>query len=132
MKHRSTFVGAVSALAAFTPGVVLAQGFIDKVGGGVNSAAAPAGFQPGGPTLPVIIGNVIGALLSLVGVILLVLLIYAGFLYMTAGGNTEQVKKAQQMIRNSIVGIIIIAASYALSSFVLQSISGATTGGGGQ
>ncbi len=128
MKFRLAVVtSSVTSLVALMPGVVSAQDFTKKIGEGVKSAAEPAGLA-GGPALPVLIGNVIGTLLSLVGVLLLVLLIYAGFLYMTASGNMEQVKKAQGMIRNAIIGLIIIVAAYAITNFVLSGISGAATG----
>lgn len=134
MKFRQLFVstGFIGFATLIPSGVVLAQDFVKKIGGGVNTAAQSAGIQVGGPALPQIIGNVVGALLSLVGIILIVTLIYAGFLYMTAGGSPEQVKKAQGMIRNAIIGLIIIVAAYAITNFVLSSISGAAPGGGGK
>ncbi|OGL74358.1 hypothetical protein A3E39_03375 [Candidatus Uhrbacteria bacterium RIFCSPHIGHO2_12_FULL_60_25] len=130
MNHRRVSVVSL-ALAASIPRIVFAQEFLKNVQGGAKTAAEPSGLATG-PELPVLIGNLIGAALGLVGVVLLVMLIYAGFLWMTAGGNTETVKKAQQQIKNAIIGLIIIAASYAITSFVLQSFSGPVTGGGAE
>jgi len=69
-----------------------------------------------------IIVMVINAVLSLLGVIFLVLVIYAGFLWMTAGGNDEQVGKAKKLLTNSIIGVVVIVAAYAISYFVLSAI----------
>jgi len=66
--------------------------------------------------------NVINFVLSLIGIIFLVLTIYAGFLWMTAGGNDDQVGKAKKLIINSIIGIIIIVAAYAFTNFVLSGL----------
>lgn len=131
MNYRNASIASSLALAASIPRIVFAQGFLENVGKGVETAAKPSGLTTG-PELPVLVGNLIGAALGFVGVVLLVMLIYAGFLWMTAGGNMETVKKAQQQIKNAIIGLIIIAASYAITNFVLQSFSGATTGGGAE
>jgi hypothetical protein len=72
--------------------------------------------------LPSKIGIVIFAILSFIGVIFLVIVIYGGFLWMTAGGNTEQTKKASTMIRNGVIGIIIISLSYGLTLFIFDNI----------
>lgn len=65
-----------------------------------------------------IIGVIIGVILSFLGVIFLLLIIYGGFLWMTAAGNEEKVTKAKKIIQNSIVGLIIVIAAYAITVFV--------------
>lgn len=109
------------------PLAVSAQSFLDRVKQGTNNAASPAGLTQTGD-LPHIIGNIIFVLLSFTGVVLLVLMLYAGFLWMTAGGSVDQVKKARTMITNALVGLVIVTASYAIVNFVLTSLVGATTG----
>jgi hypothetical protein len=39
-------------------------------------------------------------------------------MWMTAGGNTEQVGKAKNLITSAIIGLVIVFASYALTSFI--------------
>lgn len=63
-------------------------------------------------------GQIIGTILSFVGVIFLILMIYAGITWMVSGGNEQQVTKAKGMMVNSIIGIIIVFAAYAIISFV--------------
>lgn len=81
-----------------------------------------------GRRLPTIIANMIRIVLSLLGIIFLVLIIYAGFLWMTAGGNEDSVKKAKAILRNSIIGVVIVLLAYAITGFVLSSIITATLG----
>jgi len=50
-------------------------------------------------------------------------------MYMTAGGNTDTVDKAKKYIINGIVGVIIIALAFAMSTFVLEQIGSAVGGG---
>jgi len=69
-------------------------------------------------------GKLIGVVLSFVGVIFLVLMIYAGITWMTAQGNDQQVAKAKDLLINSIIGLIIIFAAYAITAFVGKFVSG--------
>lgn len=77
-------------------------------------------------TLQTTIGLIINVLLGFLGVIFLVLTIYAGFLWMTAGGNADQVEKAKKMLIQAIIGLVILLSAYAISNFVIGAISGAT------
>lgn len=62
--------------------------------------------------------NIIAFILSFLGVVFLVLTIYAGFLWMTARGNEAQVSKAKDMLTNAVIGLIIITAAYSITAFV--------------
>ena len=68
-------------------------------------------------------GQIIGTVLSFVGVLFLILMIYAGILWMTAGGNDQIVTKAKGLLINSIIGIVIIFAAYAITAFVGNFVS---------
>jgi hypothetical protein len=57
--------------------------------------------------------------LLVVGVLAVFYLIYSGFLYITSGGNPDNVKKARAGIINSIVGIIIILAAFVIVRFAV-------------
>lgn len=69
------------------------------------------------------IGDIIGILLSLLGVVFLVLIIYAGFLWMTARGDSKQVTKAKDILAESIVGLIILFASYSIADWVINNLT---------
>lgn len=88
-----------------------------------------AGLSQGGtPSSDVltIIGTLINVALGLLGVVLLLISIYAGFLWMTAQGNEEQVGKAKNMIRDAVIGLVITLAAYSIASFVLQQVTDST------
>lgn len=68
--------------------------------------------------IPTILGNVVGAALSFVGVLFLLLMIYGGVLWMTAQGNEQQVEKARNLIISAIIGLIIVLGAYAITSFI--------------
>ena len=91
-----------------------------------------AGFATGPQnSIGNVVALVINAILSLVGVIFLAQMIYGGYLWMTARGNDEQVEKARNLIQQSIIGIIIMIAAYAIVYFVLSNLIGPGSGGSG-
>lgn len=94
---------------------------LEQTGLGNGAGAAAAGAQ-----LPILIGRIVRVLLSLLGVIFLVLMVYAGFLWMTARGESDPVDKAKDIIRQAIIGIIIVFLAYALTGFVVTAIVKAT------
>ncbi len=79
-------------------------------------------------TPAVIIGKIIAAALSFLGVIFFILMIYGGFIWMTARGNDQEAQKAKDLITNAIIGLVIVLAAYAITLFVASSLgSGAAT-----
>lgn len=73
--------------------------------------------------LPSAIGVVIKTILSLVGTIFLILMVYAGILWMTAQGNNEKVEKAQGIIKMAIIGLVVVMSAYAITAFVTSRLT---------
>lgn len=112
-----------------------------------HAQTAPSGAQPintqnvqtiadqsgvGGTTdIFVIIGNILNITFSFLGVLLLCYFIYAGYLWMTAGGSPEPVEKAKSIMKNAVIGLVIIVSSFAISKFVLDWLGGVNDGLGG-
>ncbi len=72
------------------------------------------------------VGSIINAVLGLLGTVFLVLLVYGGYLWMTAGGNEEDVGKAKKLIAQAILGLAVIMGAYAISYFVTSKLETAT------
>ncbi len=101
---------------------IIAQGItVDDTGLNETAGASGAGYGAAGD-LPALIGNIIEVALGFVGFLAFAFILYAGFLWMTAGGNEENVTKAKTMMRNAVVGFIIISAAYAIVNFVITSL----------
>lgn len=88
------------------------------------------GSQTGlsGGDLRVTVARVINVSLGLLGTIAVVLIIYAGFKWMTAGGEEEGIETAKKIIFAAVIGLIIIASAYAISQFVITQTYEATQG----
>ena len=66
------------------------------------------------------IGALINILLNVLGIVLLLIFLYAGFLWMTAQGDSKQVDKAKMMMRNAVIGLVITLLSRAMATFVIE------------
>lgn len=87
-------------------------------------ASAEIGIVPkvaglGDITLSELIVNIIQLFLGFLGLIALVIIIYAGFIWMTSGGNEDKISKAKDIMKAGIIGLIIIIFSYAIATFVI-------------
>lgn len=69
-----------------------------------------------------IVARLIRTVISLLGIVLVILLVYAGYLYMLSRGDQEKVKQAWAIIRHAIIGLAIVLASYAIATFVINAI----------
>lgn len=70
-----------------------------------------------------LIGKVINSILGIVGSIALLMFVFGGLTWMTSSGNPEKVKKGRDIIVWSAIGLAIIFLSYALTRFVLSTIT---------
>ena len=95
---------------------VQAQG-IKGASGPLNSVAGKSGLQENSD-LSTIVGTIINAALSLVGIIFLALTVYAGILWMTARGEEDQITKSKNILRASLIGMFITVSAYAITYFV--------------
>ena len=75
--------------------------------------------------VPNTIATIIKVLLGFLGMIFIILVIWAGYSWMTAGGNEEKVTKAKTTIYRAVIGLIIIVSAYAITHFVFGAIDGA-------
>jgi hypothetical protein len=66
-----------------------------------------------------IIATIFRIALPIAGALLLLLLLYAGVVYMTAAGNEEQTGKAKRIMTDAIVGLFIVVISYSIGIFII-------------
>ena len=76
----------------------------------------------------IVVAQIIQVSLGLLGIVAIAFIVYAGYLWLTSGGNEEQVKNAQQTIFRAVIGLLIIFSAYSITVFVISSLSRATTG----
>lgn len=85
----------------------------------------------GSEDIRIVIANGIRILLSMLGIVAVVIVLYGGFVWMTASGDPEKVDRAKRILINGGIGLVIIFMSWGITTFILTSILGATGGGSG-
>lgn len=74
------------------------------------------------------IADIIKIVLGFLGLIFLILILWAGFRWMTSAGNEEQITQAKKMMVAAVIGAAIVLAAYAITFFVIDSLLEATAG----
>lgn len=113
--RRTILAVGVPATTFFGP---LAARAIDT---GLETTAQTAGVDTSA-SIEGIAGTAISQVLGLVGVIFLILMIVAGLMWMTAGGNDEKVAKARKIMTGAVVGLVIVFSSLVITRFVFTAI----------
>lgn len=96
---------------------------------GVNLGLTPQVEQElglGTNDIRVTVASIINVFMGLLGIVAVVIVLYGGFTWMTAGGNEEKTTQARQMIVAGIIGLAIILSAYAIARFVINSLVTAT------
>ncbi len=84
----------------------------------------------GGATVPQIVSRIIQQVLPVVGALFLIMFIYGGVLWMTAGGSGDKVKKATQTMINAAIGMAIVVLAYSIVNEVIVQLGSIMTGSG--
>lgn len=77
--------------------------------------------------LTVVVRNTVNFALGILALIQTCMLLYAGFVLLTAGQNEERRHEAKMIILRSSVGVFIVGAAWAIVQFVFRAISDVTT-----
>lgn len=72
--------------------------------------------------------KIINVILTILGLIVVVLIIFAGFKWMTAAGNEEAVKSAQGIIKNAVIGLLIIVLAWSVTLFIMRRLAAISSG----
>jgi hypothetical protein len=125
---RALIAGFLMMVCLWTASPVVAQNGAAEREAQLQAAGGPkgAGLIASDPRW--IVANIVRLLLSLVGIILFCFMFYAGYLWLTAAGNEEQVEHAKTIIKNSIMGLLVVLVSLSITQFILFYANWATSG----
>lgn len=85
----------------------------------------------GGVSIPSLVARIINQVLPLVGALFLIMFIWGGVQWFTAGGDEGKVKRARQTLTNAAIGIAIVMGAYLLVANVLNILGAGLTQGSG-
>lgn len=95
----------------------------------VSSAAVDTGISKVDSSLKIgakspvdIATTIINFLLGFLALAALGLMLWAGFLWMTAGGNEDKIAQAKKILRNGVIGLVIILSAWGIVYYVLTNV----------
>ena len=121
LKHLIVF--AMLSLLAL-PIVTLAQGNIDV---GINEIQEGFNGEGLSNTDPrIVVARIINVAMLFLGIIAVVIILLAGFKWMTAAGNEDKVSEARKLMGAGVIGLVIVLSAWGIASFLLDRLINAT------
>jgi len=69
---------------------------------------------------------IIEVLLGFLGIAAVVVLLYGGYIWMTAAGNDEKIGTARKIMTAGVIGLVIVLAAFGIARFVVDALVNAT------
>lgn len=111
----ATLLITLCAVSTFSFATVHGQGLIDP-----NDAPDKISEATGGEgSLKTLTKSFLDFILGFLGFIAVVMIIYGGFLYVTAAGEQDKVDKGKKIIMYALIGIVIIMFSFVIVNTLL-------------
>jgi Ca2+/Na+ antiporter len=106
-----------------------AENWLNQQTGFGTTGEIPKKFGGTTPTdVRIVTANVVRAFLGFLGTIFLVLLVVAGFKWMTAQGEEDKVNEAKDHIKRAIIGLLIILMAWSITEFITSCLVEAVAG----
>ncbi len=112
----------------FLMGQTLAQ---TSVGDDFGTGYLDSGVLPD-DDLRIVVINFVRVALGILGTLFLILVLYGGFLWMTARGDENQLAKGRKVIVNAVTGLIVIFMAFAITTFIFNILNEASKGPDGE
>ena len=123
MKKILLIIGAIAAIIA--PQMILASSsnlvFADAKTQ-IESAVNEVGGSENKTDVKGFIGNIIKTMFFAVGVLSVIVIIFAGVTFVMSAGNSQTIQKAKTTIIYAVIGLIVSILSYAIVNFVVSSL----------
>ena len=97
---------------------------------GINYAANVGLPGAGDKDVRVFMVEIIRYFIGFLGIIAVIMVMYAGFLWMTSNGEPDKITRAKRTLINSIIGLIIIISAFAIVTFIINFMDGGGGAGG--
>jgi hypothetical protein len=85
----------------------------------------PTGYS-GTAQIDVLAVQLIMGALALIGMVFISLLLYGGFLWLTASGDPERVKRGRDTLQSAFLGLLIVIGGYTITFYIIKGVIGAT------
>ncbi len=113
-----TFFSLLILLSVFISSPVSAQLLNNTAGLDSMTIETKNAAGLGDMSIGQVASQIIRVVLGLLSIVFLILIIMAGFKWMTAGGNEEQIKKSTATIKAAVIGLVVVLAAYTITYFI--------------
>ncbi len=112
-------------------GPVLADALLEKqigIGttGELGEAFGESGTVDQVRDVRIVLAEAVKVFLGFMGIVFLILIVYAGVTWMTAAGQEDKVNKAKSLLVASVIGLIIVLSSFAVAKLLTDKLYMAT------
>jgi hypothetical protein len=116
----SLLIGVV-ALVHAEPALAAAK---DEICAGVGAASGGSGCSTpkDSPTVNSVINTVINILSVFVGIVAVIMIIFAGFKYVTSGGDSSKISSAKNALIYAVVGLVVAALAQVIVRYVVNQV----------
>lgn len=122
LKHIVVF--AMLSLLAL-PMVTMAQtGNIDVGMNEIDTGFGSNGLSNTDPRI--VVARIINVAMLFLGIIAVVIILLAGFKWMTAAGNDDKVSEAKKLMGAGVIGLVIVLSAWGIATFLLDKLINAT------
>ncbi len=88
----------------------------------IESSADELGYKKETKSISSIIISVVSTVLTFLGILFFLVMLFSGFQWMTAEGKEEKVLKSKETIKNAVIGIAVVLCAYGITKFVISPI----------
>jgi len=74
----------------------------------------------------IIVARIINVAMLFLGIIAVVIILLAGFKWMTAAGNEDKVGEARKLMGAGVIGLVIVLSAWGIATFLLDRLINAT------
>jgi hypothetical protein len=129
MKKHFTKVAVIAAsVMLIMPVMLMAVPVLAQPNLGVEFVDDELGLAASDPRTAAV--SLVQLLMTFLGIIAVVIILYGGFTWLTAAGNEDKVASAKKIIAAGVIGLVIILAAFLIVNFVINEVSNSLEGGG--
>jgi hypothetical protein len=112
-------------------GVLVCMARSDRIGSGgetYTGSASTCVESCGINEVLLLFTNIKDLLLGILGSFALLMFVYGGVVFLTSGGNQERVTQGKTILRNAVIGLILVFVSWIIVNFILTALTGGKIG----
>jgi hypothetical protein len=123
MKKKFILTICLLLVAGFFAGHALAQEPLEEAGKAITNFSKTVGIFSPATDVRTLTGKLVLSVMGIIGSLALVIFVYGGIMWMTAGGDSAKLTKAKNAMLWASLGLVAIFLSYVVVRFIIQVVA---------